>query len=50
MTLDDAEALLNTYTLEELLNYNDFTEADALVFLVEQDFLSLPDIRPMFFE
>jgi hypothetical protein len=46
----EAEHLLETYTLEDIMNYNDLTEADALVFLVEQEFISLPSIQPLDFE
>jgi hypothetical protein len=41
------ETLLETYTLEEVLSENDLTEADALHFLVEQEFITLPNPRPL---
>jgi len=41
--------MLDTYTLEDILNYNDLTPADALVYLVEEEFLILPKIKPLEF-
>ncbi len=49
MTLK-AEALLDVYSLAEILEMNDLTEADALDFLLEQRFLILPEIQPLEFE
>ena len=46
----DYEALLETYTLTELIELNDLTEADALRFLVEEEFIELPDIKPLDFD
>lgn len=41
------ETFLETYTLEEILELNDLTEADALRLLVEGGHVSLPDPRPV---
>lgn len=45
--LSNIESLLDTYSLEEILELNDLTEADALLYLVKQGFLELPDPRPL---
>ncbi len=42
--------LLEVYTLEELLELNDKTEEDCLEFLVEENFIELPKIKPLDFE
>lgn len=41
------EVLLETYTLEQILEQNDLTEADALHFLVEEEFVTLPKVLPV---
>lgn len=43
-------AILETYSLEEILELNDSTEEEALEFLVTQGFLVLPKIKPLEFE
>lgn len=48
--IKDAEALLETYTLTEILEMNDLTEADALEFLIEEGFIELPEVKPLDFE
>ncbi len=48
--IEQAEALLDVYSLAEILEMNDLTEADALEYLLEQGFLDLPEIRPLEFE
>lgn len=45
--LIDVEHLLDTFTFEEILEYNEVTEADVLQFLVEQRILRLPNPRPV---
>ena len=40
-------AVLETYTLEEILELNDVTEEEALEYLVTQGFLELPEIEPL---
>lgn len=39
--------ILETYTLEELLEVNDLTEEDVLEFLVEEGYLELPEVLPL---
>lgn len=46
-TLAICEKYLGTYSLEEILEINGVTEGEVLEFLVTQDFLSLPDIKPV---
>lgn len=42
--------VLEVYTLEEILELNDLTTEDCLEFLVEQNFLVLPEILPVYFD
>jgi len=42
-----ASSILNTYSLEELLEFNDLTEEDVLDFLLEHKFLVLPEYLPV---
>ncbi len=42
--------ILETYTLEEILELNDKTTEDCLEFLVEEGFIKLPSIKPLDFE
>lgn len=37
---------LATYTLEEILELNELTESEALLYLVEQNFIQLPNPKP----
>jgi hypothetical protein len=48
LNVEEAEALLDIYTFEDIMNYNDMTEADALAYLVNEDFISPPNIKPIF--
>lgn len=41
--------ILETYTLSEILEMNDLTEEDCLEFLVEEEFLELPEVKPLEF-
>jgi hypothetical protein len=41
------ERLLDTYSLTEIFELNELTEAEALLFMVEEDFLSLPNPTPV---
>ena len=50
MKLAEAEHLLDTYTLEEILELNDLTEADALLYLIQTEFIEKPKITPLEFE
>lgn len=47
MTYSEVENILETYSLEEILDLNDVTVADVLYFLVQQRFVSLPNPRPI---
>jgi hypothetical protein len=39
--------VLQAYTLTELLELNDKTEEDCLEFLVEEGFITLPEVLPL---
>jgi hypothetical protein len=41
-TLSTIEKYLDSYSLEEILNLNEWTEADALLQLVEDGHIELP--------
>lgn len=43
-------AVLETYSLIELLELNDITEEEALEHLVTQGFLRLPELTPLEFD
>ena len=38
------------YSIEDILELNDLTEEDLLIYLVENDYIKLPNIRPIDFE
>lgn len=42
--------VLEAYTLTEILELNDLSEEDALEFMVEEGFISLPKISPLDFD
>ena len=42
--------ILETYTIEDILDLNDITEEEALDYLVTQGFIKLPDIKPFDFD
>lgn len=42
--------ILETYTLEEILELNDKTTEDCLEFLIEEGFVKMPLIKPLDFE
>jgi len=44
---DTAEHLLEIYSLEEILELNDITPEEALEYLVNQEFIKLPEIQPL---
>lgn len=48
--MTDYTTILETYTISEILELNDLTDEDALKFLVEEDFVTLPEILPLEFE
>ena len=41
---------LEVYSLEEILEYNDITEEELLMFLLDERFLKLPDVEPLDFD
>lgn len=43
-------SILDTYSLEDLLELNDLTTEDCLEFLVEENYITLPEIQPLEFE
>jgi hypothetical protein len=43
----DYQLILETYSLEEILELNDITQEEALIFLVDQGFLNIPDPKPV---
>lgn len=42
-----ASKVLELYTLTEILELNDITEEDCLIFLVEEGFVTLPKHIPL---
>jgi hypothetical protein len=50
MKLREAETILEIYTLEEILDQNDLTEADVLCFLVKEELVFIPEPQPLLFE
>jgi len=43
-------AILDVYSLEDILELNDVTTEEALEFMVEEEFIKLPTIKPLEFE
>lgn len=43
-------AILDTYSLAELIELNDLTEEEVLEHLVNQHFLKLPELQPLEFD
>jgi len=43
-------AILETYTLQELIELNDIDEEDILRILIEADVLHVPEILPLEFD
>lgn len=39
--------ILETYTLEEILELNEVTEEECLEYLIENRFIRLPDVLPV---
>ncbi len=42
-----AENILSTYSLEEILDWNELSEADILCFLLDEEYLEIPDPKPV---
>jgi len=47
MTYEEAESILQVYDLVDILELNNLTLEDALCFLVDQEFIELPEIKPL---
>lgn len=47
MDYEEANELLQTYRLEDILELNDITPEETLCFLVDQEFIKLPEILPL---
>lgn len=45
--MTEYENVLEVYSLEEILEINGITEEEVLEFLVEQEFVNLPDPKPL---
>jgi hypothetical protein len=43
----EIENVLQTYSLQDIFEWNEVTEEDALLFLVEEGFVKLPDPEPV---
>jgi hypothetical protein len=43
----DIEKILECYTLNEILEANELTEADALHFMATEEFIDLPENTPV---
>jgi hypothetical protein len=50
VTYEDIEHLLEAYSLSEIFEMNELTDADVLLFLSEQGVIKLPNPRPLDFE
>jgi hypothetical protein len=46
-TTREIEKYLKTYSLYEIFEYNDVTEEDVLTYLVNEDYLELPEHGPV---
>lgn len=42
--------ILETYSLEEILELNDLTPEECLEYLVEEGYVDLPEIQPLDFD
>lgn len=47
VTIKEVEELLNIYELEEILNDQEVSVSEALLFLFNEGLLELPEIRPV---
>lgn len=45
--MTDYAAVLDCYSITELLELNDKTEEELLIFLVEEGYIDLPDVQPL---
>ena len=49
MNVEKIESILEVYTLEDILELNDLTIADALLLLHQESLIILPDPKPLDF-
>ena len=45
--MTDYTAILDCYSLEEILELNDITLEECLIFLVQEKYIELPEIQPL---
>lgn len=45
--IEDIEDLLETYTFEEVLEFNDLTELDVIKILLDHGLITLPETLPL---
>jgi hypothetical protein len=45
-TLLQIDKYLDTYSLQEIFEFNDLTESEVIEFLVNEEFITLPNPRP----
>lgn len=47
MEYKEVEALLQTYELTEIFEWNEKTEEEVLYFLINSEFVTIPNPRPL---
>jgi hypothetical protein len=47
VNIEEIENILDVYDIEEIFELNGIETVDVLYFLVEQEFIELPKIRPL---
>lgn len=47
LSIEEIDKILECYSLEQIIQLNDLTEAEVLLILVEEDVLKLPSILPV---
>lgn len=47
--IEEIESILDTYTLEAILELNDLTEVDVLCLLIKHKLVELPEPKPLDF-
>jgi len=43
----DCSTILDCYSLEEILELNDMTPEDCLIYLLDEKMISLPEVKPL---
>ena len=46
-SIESVERVLQTYSLEEIFEVNEVTEEEVLFFLLDKEFIKLPNPRPV---